>query len=160
MKRRGLVVFLIGAAALGTWFAVAQEMRAQGDPPAFTAPQGAAVDAARYRNVQLLGHLSVDDMHRMMGFFNRSLGVECSYCHDLQNWASDANPHYKVAREMIAMVQDINTEVFVQGAFSADRITCFTCHRGTSYPERVPRVTQKAYQPSGETVKPGTEKGS
>jgi len=68
-----------------------------------------------------------------MQSFTTGLGIRCDYCHVQGDRASDANPHKLVAREMIAMTQQINTH-FPNGA----KVACYTCHRGAELPLMAP----------------------
>ena len=82
----------------------------------------------------------------MVGF-SRSLGVRCTFCHVGQegaplstfDFASDARPHKDVARGMIRMVRRLNAEdlTTILGASDRQRVTCYTCHRGSAEPESV-----------------------
>jgi Photosynthetic reaction centre cytochrome C subunit len=70
--------------------------------------------------------------------FNQSLGVQCQYCHESGDFASDRNPRKETARKMIAMVREIatffpsSTAVFPAGYHEVD---CSTCHRGSTQVE-------------------------
>jgi hypothetical protein len=101
-------------------------VRVRGDEPKKEAPKS---------NVQILKGLTPLEMQRTMNSMRGALGVHCDFCHvvaDGGRWqfASDAKPEKKRAREMILMVQQLNS-----GAFAGQpRVTCYSCHRG----ERVP----------------------
>jgi hypothetical protein len=83
-----------------------------------------------------------------MNLVSDSLGVRCDYCHvqdkpdftktpsNMGGWtfSSDAKPQKAKAREMMRMVVDLNRAQFAGAA----RITCYTCHRGTTEPARLP----------------------
>ena len=77
--------------------------------------------------------LKPDDVMSSMRTYTSGLGVRCEFCHVQGDQASDANPHKLVAREMIAMTQQINTH-FTGGA----KVACYTCHRGAEQPLMVP----------------------
>ena len=69
--------------------------------------------------------------------YNSSLGVSCSYCHDVTDWASNAKTEKQVARRMSAMVHDINEKYLASiDGLKSDRpvVNCTTCHRGQEKP--------------------------
>ncbi len=74
------------------------------------------------------------DIRATMGAFRNALGVQCTYCHVMGDFASDDNPKKEVARHMITMVQDINGR-FQDGKM---HVTCYTCHRGATEPLTAP----------------------
>lgn len=65
-----------------------------------------------------------------MRAFASALGVECNHCHVQGNFASDDKPQKEVARKMIVMARQINTN-FSDGKM---HVTCYTCHRGALEP--------------------------
>jgi hypothetical protein len=80
----------------------------------------------KYSYVQLLGQ---------MNYFTGALGVQCTYCHNVQNFAYDT-PTKKIARTMLIMVNQVDSawidpvkhdypNYAVNGA-----VGCVTCHRG------------------------------
>jgi hypothetical protein len=78
------------------------------------------------------------DIPFTMRNFSEALGVQCTYCHVQNDFASDANPKKEIARKMISMVRLIDTSfpstsnVFPAGYHEVD---CITCHRGSIKPE-------------------------
>lgn len=102
------------------------------------------------KNLQVL-KIPTSELIPTMRMFNASLGVRCDYCHVQGNFASDDNPHKNVAREMIRMTQQINTHF--QG--NANRVGCFTCHRGAAEPPSAPPASaEQPKPPAGEQLKP------
>jgi photosynthetic reaction center cytochrome c subunit len=67
-----------------------------------------------------------------MATFQSALGVKCEYCHSESAYGDDKLETKIVARGMLAMVMDLNNREF--GGRQA--VTCFTCHRGKSIPDR------------------------
>jgi Photosynthetic reaction centre cytochrome C subunit len=111
------------------------------------APQPALAGAKR-PNLRVLQALPESQLFILMNVLADSLGVRCDYCHvqvapDLARtpanvggwvWDRDDKPQKRTAREMMRMVVDLNA-----GAFKgASRITCYTCHRGSTQPARTP----------------------
>ena len=82
-------------------------------------------------NLKLLEVEKPEDLRPIMQNFARSLGVQCRFCHNPQDWAEDI-PHKEMARDMIAMVRKINSDVFTWER--APRATCNMCHNGSVYP--------------------------
>jgi hypothetical protein len=64
--------------------------------------------------------------------FAQALGVGCAHCHDTRDWASDAKPTKRRARDMMAMVASVNETHFA----GKPVIGCATCHRGDVAPAR------------------------
>ena len=78
------------------------------------------------------------DIPFVMRNFNQALGVQCVHCHVQGDFASDANPKKDVARQMIAMVRQIDANFMSSaGVFPAGyhEVDCSTCHRGSVKPE-------------------------
>jgi Photosynthetic reaction centre cytochrome C subunit len=72
---------------------------------------------------------------RLMSAMNRltqSLGVACSHCHVPDALDKDDNPTKQTARKMFEMVRTINATL------GANRVTCYTCHRGQPHPASTP----------------------
>lgn len=79
--------------------------------------------------VSFKGH-PARDVIPSMTFFNKALGVKCSFCH-ARPFEADALPQKKRAREMIAMTKELNERNF----HGAKVITCMTCHNGNTIPK-------------------------
>ena len=68
--------------------------------------------AQEFENVQVLPFESKKEMMKYMKkTVSKSLGVKCKYCHNLKDYADDRNPHKLVAREMMRMVEAMNTHL-------------------------------------------------
>jgi hypothetical protein len=74
--------------------------------------------------------LKPDGLIETMRSFTGALGVQCTYCHVMGNFASDENPKKEIARMMITMARDINAK-FPDGQ---QHVRCYTCHRGAEMP--------------------------
>ncbi|MEE8349358.1 MAG: c-type cytochrome [Acidobacteriota bacterium] len=83
-------------------------------------------------NLKVLEVDDPQDLRPIMQNFDRSLGVDCGFCHNRQDFAEDT-PHKEAARKMLGMVQKINSEVFTWDG--APRATCNMCHNGNVYPK-------------------------
>jgi len=85
-------------------------------------------------NLKVLKVTTTPEVVAIMRTFTAGLGVQCAYCHEGRNFASDENPKKATARQMIEMAQQINTH-FPDGK---EHVTCFTCHRGETEPKTAP----------------------
>ena len=94
-----------------------------------------------FKNVQVLKGIPVDEFMDTMGMFAASLGYDCASCHD-QEISSNreafavTTPSIQRARQMILMMNTLNRANFG----GEQRVTCFTCHRGSYRPEIVPNL--------------------
>jgi hypothetical protein len=115
--------------------------------PNASAQQPGSAGATR-PNLRVLQALPESQLFLLMNLVADSLGVKCDYCHvqrtpDLTKtpsnvggwvWDSDDKPPKRVAREMMQMVVDLNAARFK----GESRVTCYTCHRGSTQPARTP----------------------
>jgi photosynthetic reaction center cytochrome c subunit len=97
-----------------------------------------------YENVQVLGHLSVEQFGRVMQAMTVWVYPEneadpensgCNACHVPGNFAADDKYQKVVARRMTQMVQTINGNW--TNHVGATGVTCYTCHRGNAIPANV-----------------------
>jgi len=80
----------------------------------------------------------MDDIHKVMKGFAKSLGVRCNACHvgtegDQKSWdfAADTKKEKLIARKMMKMVDAINKKYLGKmGESDFEQITCVTCHMG------------------------------
>ena len=99
--------------------------------------------AQEFENVQVLPFESKKEMMKYMKkTVSKSLGVKCKYCHNLKDYADDRNPHKLVAREMMRMVEAMNTHL--DSAFAiglkaekkqmpeSQKVECWMCHKSTT----------------------------
>jgi hypothetical protein len=84
----------------------------------------------KYKNVQVLTGVPADRWMNIMFAFKASLGVDCTFCHVKDQWDKDDKQTKQIARKMIKMTRDINSQ-YVGGI---GRVSCFTCHRGQQKP--------------------------
>jgi hypothetical protein len=135
----GIPRLALAAATLvfGVSIAVAQTAAAPPGLPAFA--------NSPHKNLKVLPQdISGAQLLGTMKFFAQSLGVRCTYCHvgaagqPPSDFASDANPHKNIARGMIRMVGQINANLPTITGESDSKVTCFTCHRGSTSPATTP----------------------
>ncbi|HEX5231027.1 MAG TPA: c-type cytochrome [Bradyrhizobium sp.] len=139
-------VALIGAAALfGVSVAAAQTGAPPANTPAFVNPP--------HKNLKVLPQdISGAQLLGTMKFFAQSLGVRCTYCHagtegqplSTFDFASDAKGHKDTARGMLRLVKEINGDLPAITGQPDSKITCFTCHRGSTTPATMPPPTAAA----------------
>lgn len=98
---------------------------------------GGGVALADFKNLQILPKTTTkDEMKAIMKAQNKALGVECDFCHEPPDMASDNNKKKLVARKMMQMQKEIN-EKWIKGAVAdAEKhpVTCGTCHQGHESP--------------------------
>ena len=120
------------AATFGVSMAIAQTAPPPTQPPAqppFANPP--------YKNLKVFPKdISGAQLISNMKGFAQALGVRCTYCHvgeegkpmSTFDFASDAKDKKLTARAMLLMAHRINQQDF-DGQM---KVTCFTCHRGST----------------------------
>jgi hypothetical protein len=86
-----------------------------------------------FKNVKLLKNIPAGRFLRIMDFgYSRSLGVGCEHCHVEDRWEADEKRPKHAAREMIQLVEAINTRLESMEHIdnSEPQINCTTCHGG------------------------------
>ena len=105
-------------------------------PVALPAAPGEGPKAGQtYKNVKVLGDLSVAQFNRLMASLATWVAPNeggCVYCHNPANFADDEKYTKVVARRMLQMTQNINSEWKTHVADTG--VTCYTCHRGQPVP--------------------------
>jgi hypothetical protein len=122
----GLVVASVLAILFWTMQASAQMPQPAGAPKPRVASEV-------YKNLQVLADVPADLWFPTMSFIADSLGVNCNHCH-ADPFESDAKPAKRKARQMIAMVRELNLKYFA----GASVVTCNSCHRGSLKPAGTP----------------------
>jgi hypothetical protein len=87
-----------------------------------------------YKNIQVVKDIPETALTPLMATFQTALGVQCEYCHNQSAYDSDKSEMKLTARKMLRMVADLNHREFE----GEQAVTCFTCHRGKTIPERSP----------------------
>jgi photosynthetic reaction center cytochrome c subunit len=90
-----------------------------------------------YKNVQVLGELTVAEFNRLMVALTNWVSPDqgCYYCHVNEGFEYDGIYTKVVSRRMIQMTQDTNANWKDHVADTG--VTCYTCHRGKPVPEYV-----------------------
>ena len=142
------VVLLLIFLMLG-WRANTAQTQSTGDKP---------VEQVR-KNIQVLKGLPDSQLFLLMNFVGDSLGVNCDYCHvkgeknsqtgeDTWLWEREDKKEKAVGRDMMRMVLELNRTRFNRETV----VTCYTCHRGSTHPERLAPLPPRDY--FGEALKP------
>jgi hypothetical protein len=92
-----------------------------------------------FRDIQVLKGIPADEFMDTMGMFASSLVYDCTGCHvdDIlirREAFAEPTPRIQRARQMVVMVNTLNRTYFG----GQPRVTCFTCHRGSGFPEVIP----------------------
>ena len=95
-----------------------------------------------FKNIQVLKGIPADEFMDTMGMFASSLVYDCTGCHvdDIlvrREAFAEPTPRIQRARQMVVMVNALNKQYFG----GQPRVTCFTCHRGSGFPETIPDLT-------------------
>ena len=104
----------------------------------FIGERGDAPAEEVFENIEVLKGFPAKRLVAVMEFgFSKSLGVDCTHCHDENNWASEEKLTKQIARDMWDMVGTINREALAAipnlGSDVAF-VNCTTCHRGEVIP--------------------------
>ena len=130
-------------------------------PPAAPAAPAAQAQAPRPNpfgkpptNLMVLKVENAEALRPIMMNYTASLGVNCAFCHDPQDFAKDSR-HKDTARVMIGMVDGLNASISVFNAPTAPKVTCFMCHQGVAEPEANPPArTAPAGAPAAPSAPP------
>jgi hypothetical protein len=91
-----------------------------------------------FKNIQLLKAMPAGRLLKVMELgYSKSLGVNCTHCHVVDQWEKDDKPTKEITREMIKMAGAINNDYLknIKNLKSATPIVnCTTCHRGQIKP--------------------------
>ena len=153
------ILALASAAALfGVSVAVAQT--AQPAPPPAAQPPFAVPP---FKNLKVFPKdISRANLLANMKLFSQSLGVRCTYCHvgtegqplSTFDFASDAKQKKLIARDMLRMAHRLNTDLPGITGDPSSKISCFTCHRGSTKPATEPPAAQPAGAPAAPAAPP------
>lgn len=93
---------------------------------------------AVFKNIQFLKGVPAGRLLAVMKIgYSRSLGVNCTHCHVVDEWEKDDKPTKQTARDMAGMVRTINNDLLKNiKNLKSERpvINCTTCHRGQTRP--------------------------
>ena len=134
---------------------------------AVTQMKGSGPDNPQYTNLKILPKdINKEQMDSVMHHFTASLNVKCNFCHTFNqdtkkmDFASDANKHKLVARQMMTMTNSLNKEYFSHTGgnivlSSQLAVTCYTCHHGATEPAaKAPQQARPPQQrPAGDSTR-------
>ena len=146
-----MAVVLVGAEKLHAQNQVQTTPQNAAQTAAPAAAQGAAPGAPqtaeqKYKNIQILKGIPANQLVPSMQFIAASLGVQCEFCHVERDRGSDEKKPKLVARKMMTMMMQINTD-----NFKGERVvTCYSCHRGAVRPVETP-ILSAANVPAPQT---------
>ncbi len=92
-----------------------------------------------FKNVTLSKEMPAGDFLRMMDSqYGRGLGWTCNNCHVTTNFPDDSKKNKRIALQMQAMTNEINTvqlSRIKELDAEYDKTTCVMCHRGANEPK-------------------------
>src|SRR5262249_170512 len=91
-----------------------------------------------YKNIQVMKGMPASRLMSAMSRITQSLGVDCAHCHVPDALDKDDKPAKQPARKMFELVRTINATL------GANRVTCYTCHRGQPQPASAPPAPANA----------------
>jgi photosynthetic reaction center cytochrome c subunit len=103
-------------------------------PPEEEADQDSPLASEVFKNVKVLGDVKATEFSRLMQALSTWVAPEqgCDFCHNPKKLASDEKYPKVVARRMLQMTRQINTD-WKQHVGNTG-VTCWTCHRGQAVP--------------------------
>jgi photosynthetic reaction center cytochrome c subunit len=149
-----LKTFLLITLTVGIFLTIGWKTKA-----AYTQSTGVKTVEQVRKNIQVLKGLPDSQLFLLMNFVGDSLGVNCDHCHvkgeknpqtgeDTWLWERDDKKEKARGRAMMRMVLELNRTTFNREAL----VTCYTCHRGSTRPERMAPLPPRDY--FGEALKP------
>ena len=102
-----------------------------------------------FKNLLMFKQLKAGQVSGIMETWSRSLGTSCQHCHVVDQWAKDDKPEKQVARDMLHMMGEINTNLLanIKNLDSKNpRIACWTCHQGRIKPSRPPWARESQHK--------------
>jgi photosynthetic reaction center cytochrome c subunit len=131
-------------------------------PESLAAMQKYITENEQPKNVQILkGWNTKQISNYMVAQVAGGLKVDCSYCHNINNFADDGNPNKGKARAMMLMSGDLNRSFVSKLPVSVGgyNITCATCHNGKpkfeTYPTEIQNTLPNDYRLPLEREYPG-----
>ncbi|MGC1221562.1 MAG: photosynthetic reaction center cytochrome c subunit family protein, partial [Candidatus Sulfotelmatobacter sp.] len=107
-----------------------------------------------FKNIQVLRGVPSDQIPPAMRFITAALGVQCSYCHELDHFDRDDKKPKQIARDMMRMMFAIDKDNFA----GYREVTCYSCHRGSLKPQGVPMIDSETQAKQQTATAPGLEK--
>lgn len=131
-------------------------------PESLAAMQKYITENEQPKNVEILkGWNTKQISNYMVAQVAGGLKVDCSYCHNINNFADESNPNKGKARAMMLMSGDLNRSFVSKLPVSVGgyNITCATCHNGKpkfeTYPTEIQNTLPNDYRLPLEREYPG-----
>ncbi|MEP6947051.1 MAG: c-type cytochrome [Acidobacteriota bacterium] len=133
---------------------VIKTQTAKAQTQAVAAPQTETA-GQKFKNIKVLNDMPADQLGKVMNMISASLGVNCNFCHVVDQWDKDDKKEKQTAREMMKMTFEINKGHFE----SKTEVSCNTCHNGREHPQGQPNLAPAAAEerPAQPAVKPTTD---
>ena len=91
-----------------------------------------------FQNIKMMKQVPAGRLLRIMEMgFTKSLGTDCTHCHNPDNFADEDKRQKEITREMMKMTGTINNELLAKiPNLESDKptVNCTTCHRGEVKP--------------------------
>jgi hypothetical protein len=103
-----------------------------------------------FKNMQTFKGAPAKRVLLIMNAYTRALGVDCAYCHAVDQWDKDDKPTKTTARDMMRMTTAINNDFVktMKNVAPNASVSCSTCHRGQPHPDsRLPEAKPKPGSP-------------
>lgn len=152
MKKLKIFVVMLSIPFFAALVIKTQTATAQTQTPAVPQTETAG---QKFKNVKVLNDMPADQLGKVMNLMSASLGVNCSFCHVVDQWEKDDKKEKQTARDMIKMTFAIN-----KGNFDGrTEVSCNTCHNGRERPQGQPNLMPVAAdeRPAQPEVKPTTD---
>lgn len=122
---------------IGVTSLLVQRNKAYAVQPSGGLPSSGQSQPTFAKNLQVLKFVkSKDELKGWMRMIKTSLGVDCDYCHNTDNFAGDEKPAKRKARMMLKMLVQVRDDYFSYP--DAKQPTCYTCHQGNKEPTNEP----------------------
>lgn len=96
-----------------------------------------------FQNIKIFKGMPARRVLRIMEMgFSRSLGVECKFCHVINEWHKDDKAEKLTARKMWKFAGDVRKMV-KEAVDEKASVNCYTCHRGEPEPALRPKEEKK-----------------
>ncbi len=115
-------------------------LKTQGVTAQTQTPPQVETAGQHFKNIKVLNDMPADQLGKVMNLFSADLGVNCSYCHSVEDFAKDGKKEKETARNMIKMTLGINKDHFN----GRPQVTCNSCHNGHEQPQNVPNLNPVA----------------
>jgi hypothetical protein len=107
------------------------------EAPAGAPPQRQRRPMPEPKNLKVL-KVPKEQLIPTMRGWSQALGVQCNFCHVQGDFASDENPHKGMARKMVTMLDQVNSNFD-----GKPEVSCWTCHRGDTEPVKAPPLAER-----------------